>query len=78
MKSTIGIKINEKILLDWINKNLWQYRLWSFKSRDTKLERLLPKNQHNVLFTLNPTTHSIVLLLCVVQFNVNKTLHGPL
>ena len=29
---------------------------------------------HNVLFTLNCTTHSSVLLLCVVQFNVNKTL----
>ena len=28
----------------------------------------------NVLFTLNPTTHSSVLLLCVVRFNVNKTL----
>ena len=25
---------------------LWHYRLWSFKSRDTKLERFLPKNQH--------------------------------
>ena len=23
-----------------------QYRLWSFKSRDAKLERFLPKNQH--------------------------------
>ena len=34
------------ILLDWINKHLWQYRLWRFKSRDKKLERLLPKNQH--------------------------------
>ena len=28
----------------------------------------------NVLFTLNRTTHSSVLLLCVVRFNVNKTL----
>ena len=25
---------------------LWHYRLWSFKSRDTKLERFLQKNQH--------------------------------
>ena len=24
---------------------LWHYQLWSFKSRDTKLERLLHKNQ---------------------------------
>ena len=31
--------------------------------------------QGNVLFTLNCTTHSSVLLLCVVQFNVNKTLY---
>ena len=28
----------------------------------------------NILITLNRTTHSSVLLLCVVQFNVNKTL----
>ena len=24
---------------------LWQYRLWSFQGRDTKLERFLAKNQ---------------------------------
>ena len=24
---------------------LWQYRLWSFQGRDTKLERFLTKNQ---------------------------------
>ena len=28
----------------------------------------------NVLVTLNRITHSSVLLLCVVRFNVNKTL----
>ena len=59
MKSTIGIKINEKILLDWINKHLWQYRLWRFKSRDTKLESLLPKNQlktqsSNLIYVQDP------------------------
>ena len=27
---------------------VWQYRLRSFKSRDTKLERFLPKNQHHI------------------------------
>ena len=36
------------------------------------------KNVHygwiNVLFTLNRTTHSSKTLLCVVRFNVNKTL----
>ena len=25
---------------------LWQYKLWSFLTGDTKLERVLPKNQH--------------------------------
>ena len=25
---------------------LWQYRLWSFQVRGTKLERFLPKDQH--------------------------------
>ena len=25
---------------------LWQYRLWSFQTGDTKLKRFLPKNQH--------------------------------
>ena len=25
---------------------VWHYRLWSFKTRDTKLERFLHKNQH--------------------------------
>ena len=29
---------------------------------------------HNVLFMVNRTTHRSVLLLCVVQINVNKTL----
>ena len=31
-------------------------------------------NVHNVLFTLNHTTHSSKTLLRVVRFNVNKTL----
>merc|ERR1719491_1503560 len=26
---------------------VWHYRLWSFQERDTKLERFLPKGQHN-------------------------------
>ena len=30
--------------------------------------------RNNVLFTLNRTTHSSKTLLCVVRFNVNKTL----
>ena len=32
---------------------VWHYRLWSFKSRDTKLERFLPKNQHTQRKLLN-------------------------
>ena len=32
---------------------LWQYRLWSFKSGDTKLERFLLKNQHTQRKLLN-------------------------
>ena len=28
---------------------LWQYGLWSFQTRGTKLERFLPKNQHSIL-----------------------------
>ena len=27
-------------------KRLWQYGLWSFQTRDTKVEIFLPKNQH--------------------------------
>ena len=26
--------------------SVWQYRLWSFQGRDTKLERFWAKNQH--------------------------------
>ena len=33
---------------------------------------------NNVLFTLKCTTNSSVLLLCVVQFNMNKTLGGEI
>ena len=35
------------------NYELWHYRLWSFKSRDTKLERFLHKNQHTQRKLLN-------------------------
>ena len=37
----------------WFYYTLWHYRLWSFKSRDTKLERFLPKNQHTQRKLLN-------------------------
>ena len=32
---------------------LWQYRLCSFQAGDTKLERVLPKNQHTQRKLLN-------------------------
>ena len=32
---------------------LWQYGLWSFQMGGTKLERVLPKNQHNQRKLLN-------------------------
>ena len=32
---------------------LWHYRLWSFKTRDTKLERFLHENQHTQRKLLN-------------------------
>ena len=31
----------------------WQYRLWSFQTGGTKLERFLPKNQHTQRKLLN-------------------------
>ena len=33
--------------------SLWQYGLWKFQSRGTKLERFLPKNQHTQRKLLN-------------------------
>ena len=32
---------------------LWQYGLWSFQTGDTKLERVLHKNQHTQMKFLN-------------------------
>jgi hypothetical protein len=32
---------------------IWQYRLWSFQTRGTKLERFLPKNHHTQRKLLN-------------------------
>ena len=31
--------------MEFLNSVLWQYRLWSFQMRGTKLERFLAKNQ---------------------------------
>ena len=35
------------------NPALWQYGLWSFQTGGTKLERILPKNQHTQRKLLN-------------------------
>ena len=32
---------------------IWQYGLWSFQAGSTKLERILPKNQHTQRKLLN-------------------------
>ena len=32
---------------------LWQYGLWNFQTVGTKLERVLPKNQHTIRKLLN-------------------------
>ena len=32
---------------------IWQYRLWSFQTRGTKLDRFLLKNQHTQRKLLN-------------------------
>ena len=32
---------------------VWQYRLWSFQTGDTKIERFLPKNQHTQRKSMN-------------------------
>ena len=35
------------------NCQLWQYGLWSFKTRDTNLEKILHKDQHTQKKLLN-------------------------
>ena len=35
------------------NHPLWQYGLWSFQTGGTKLEKFLPKNQHDQRKLLN-------------------------
>ena len=50
-KSTNQIAKSENI--ENPHRPLWQYRLWSFQTRGTKLERVLPKNQHTQRKLLN-------------------------
>ena len=37
--SQYNVHVNEQ------KNNIWQYRLWKFQGRDTKLERFWTKNQ---------------------------------
>ena len=41
-----------KLSIDYTLR-VWHYRLWSFKTRDTKLERFLHKNQRTQRKLLN-------------------------
>ena len=56
---------------------IYQNKHWTIRWQDDCSVDLL-SHCINVLFTLNRTTHSNKTLLCVVQFNVNKTLHWRL
>ena len=48
-KKNYGLRL-ELVLSSW---PVWQYGLWSFQGRDTKLERILHKNQHTKRKFLN-------------------------
>ena len=59
-----------------VNELGWRFtvcQFWPFSFHETinKESRMIISN---ILFTLNRTTRSSVLLLCVVRFYVNKTL----
>ena len=40
-------------LTDGMGSPVWQYGLWNFQTRGTKLERFLPKNQHTQRKSMN-------------------------
>ena len=40
-----SLEAHTKMII-FIQCELWQYGLWSFQARGTKLDRFLPKNQH--------------------------------
>ena len=53
--------------------HLWHYRLWSFKSRNTKLERFLHKNQHRKLLNFENWTNGEPQSLAKIRvFKVGK------
>ena len=45
-----GEKLLQLLMCVW---SIWQYGLWSFQTGGTKLERVLPKNQHTQRKILN-------------------------
>ena len=50
---------------------LWQYQLWSFQERDTKLESFLPKNQLTKRKLLNfelMTSRQKLAIILVIKF----------
>ena len=49
---TVCVSANSRLNITWLCK-VWHYRLWSFKTRDTKLERFLHKNPHTQRKLLN-------------------------
>ena len=61
IEMAVEVQILQQILQDLqvilqkmiLRYSLWQYGLWNFPTRDTKLERFLPKNQHNKRKLLN-------------------------
>ena len=46
-------KVAKSLKFYKLTRELWQYRLWSFQTGGTKLERFLPKNQHTQRKLLN-------------------------
>ena len=43
--------------------SLWQYRLWSFKFRDTKLDRLLANDEQETFIIVEMAEHETTLNL---------------
>ena len=41
----IHYQSRHQVAQNWLSLISWQYRLWSFQGRGTKLERFLAKNQ---------------------------------
>ena len=72
--------INANYQVDFSKNVLWHYRLWSFKEKDTKLERFLPKNQHTVfphiVSSLEWFSHIYVLWPLITVHKTAETIQG--